>query len=356
MRTWILSAVTVLGLVGILAGCGSVTRETVTLASTPTVTVTGPENAAGRVVLSATDLTRQQAEALGAFHAGAMWVQGFNGQPAEVSLRSNLTAVFQLPEPALPGWTFELWSLQNGRWQSDRTVATVGADGRASASLTAWGAFSLLRSTGDWERSSAHGFTYVTRTTQIPSTSLNAPQVLADGARDSDAVIEAVMHATGRDRSGVEALLSSFGADRVRVLRSTQAMWVVRYYGPDATPGRWFAPVSARVEPPDSARQKLALPDSNKAVACVLGRVLPGVTLIEGVCADMTQDPLFGPYATGGGQQFYIPAATRWVVDHPEWNPEAFVVAAQLRIAEIPADVRSRQHRSFDRSLLDARF
>lgn len=356
-RIRMFTAVTCLAAIGLLAGCGSVNKETVTLATTPTVTVTGPENAAGRLTLRATDISRQQAETLGRFQPNTMWVQGVSGEPADVNLRSSLTYTFQLPDPALPGWTYDVLSLQSGLWLSQRAAAVTGADGRsASVTLRVWGALSLVRPAVDWARGDAFGYTFVTRTTQVPTTSLSAVDVLADGARDSEPVIEAVMAATGRDRTGAVALLASYRPERVRVLRTQQATWVVRYYGPDATPGRWFAPVSGRVDAPDTARQRLALPDSNKAVECLLGRVQPGAVMVEGLCADMTHDPVFGPYATGGGQQLYIPAATRWAVDHPEWNPECFTVAAQLRRAELLDGERSRTRRSHDRSILDARF
>jgi len=66
-----------------------------------------------------------------------------------------------------------------------------------------------------------------------------------------------------------------------------------------------------------------------------LYRFKAGLTLIRGACADMTDNPdAFGPYATGGGEQYYAPDATLWVVDHVELNPAAIELVSELRFPQ----------------------
>ena len=87
--------------------------------------------------------------------------------------------------------------------------------------------------------------------------------------------------------------------------------------------------------PPAEARRVLALPLFNTGRYATLYQLKPGVTLIRGWCADMTDiSDVFGPYATGGGEQYYIPDATVWIVDHAELNPDAIELVSELRFSQ----------------------
>ena len=56
-----------------------------------------------------------------------------------------------------------------------------------------------------------------------------------------------------------------------------------------------------------NARRYLALPSANKLRCHVEAWLIPkGTMVIRGKAADMTNDPLFGEHAEGGGVQLYV--------------------------------------------------
>ncbi len=174
----------------------------------------------------------------------------------------------------------------------------------------------------------------------IPSTVLRQPQVLASGDVDDPALLAAVRQVTGRTQAQVVELLTSFdssGPDVVEVLVLRYDAHVARYWSdPNAKLGRWYAPiVRGQLSLPAEARQFLALPLANTGRYVTLYRFKPGLTLLRGACADMAGNPdAFGPYATGGGEQYYAPDATLWVVDHVELNPAAIELVSELRFPQ----------------------
>ncbi|MBO0879585.1 MAG: hypothetical protein J2P17_04285, partial [Mycobacterium sp.] len=81
--------------------------------------------------------------------------------------------------------------------------------------------------------------------------------------------------------------------------------------------GRWVAPLEDYVRA-GNARRYLALPDANKATATTAWIIKKGTRVIIGraetqvgnPAVDAAGKPVFGPYATGGGSQIYVPDLT----------------------------------------------
>jgi len=176
--------------------------------------------------------------------------------------------------------------------------------------------------------------------TDVPSTVFRQPLLLASGDVDDPALLAAVEAVTGRTRAQAVELLASYdssGPAVVEVLQLRSETWVTRYWSDPASKlGRWYAPLlRGRLYSPAEARQWLALPLANTGRYATLYRFRSGLKLIRGLCADMTGNPeAFGPYATGGGEQYYAPDATLWVVDHVELNPEAIQLVSELRFPQ----------------------
>ena len=188
-----------------------------------------------------------------------------------------------------------------------------------------------------WSTVSVDGVTLRFRCTGVPGTALGNPTVLAAGLCEDPRVVAAIGQVTGRSRSQVAELLSSYatGAPHfLRVLQLRSPAYVTRYWGdPQYKLGRWYMPSEPdHLYLPNQACQLFALPLSNNGYCVSLYRLQAGVKLIAGDCADMTWNTeAFGPYATGGGQQLYVPDATRWVVDHAELNGAAIELVSELR-------------------------
>lgn len=85
-----------------------------------------------------------------------------------------------------------------------------------------------------------------------------------------------------------------------------QDIIIYRYFGggSGATNSRWFT--SELFKNADEARALLALPDANTAQDVALFRVPAGTTILRGTAADKLDEPGFGEYARGGGEQIYI--------------------------------------------------
>jgi hypothetical protein len=123
----------------------------------------------------------------------------------------------------------------------------------------------------------------------------------------------------------------------VQILELREPCYASRYspLDPKEKLGRWYSTSDEdHICLPDKAREWYALPNSNTAMNYTLYRFKEGAIVIFGTCADMTWSPVFGPYATGGGEQFYAPNATKWVVDHAELNPLVIELVAELRFAK----------------------
>jgi len=65
----------------------------------------------------------------------------------------------------------------------------------------------------------------------------------------------------------------------------------------------WFAD---DIFSPEIARTIFALPNSNNATRVIKIKIKKGTPFIEGIAADKTTAPWAGPYATGGGKQYYF--------------------------------------------------
>ncbi len=94
------------------------------------------------------------------------------------------------------------------------------------------------------------------------------------------------------------------------VITLTEDLIVYRHWGGDAeeTGSPWFSPKP--YVRPGNARRYLALPDYNSATRISVFKIPAGTTIIRGKVASQVGQPKFGPYATGGGIQIYLP--------HPE--------------------------------------
>ncbi len=174
----------------------------------------------------------------------------------------------------------------------------------------------------------------------IPSTAFRQPRLLASGDATDPTLLTAIQQATGRTETQVAELLASYDCSHstVDLLKLRGPAYVVRYWSePTAKLGRWYAPLPRTgLYAPAEARRVLALPWANTGRYASLYKLNARVLVIRGRCADMTANPeAFGPYATGGGEQYFVPDATRWVVDHVELNPHTIELVAELRFAQL---------------------
>lgn len=188
-----------------------------------------------------------------------------------------------------------------------------------------------------WSTIVVDGTTLRFQTTGIPQTALASPTVLASGVREDPELLAAVAQVSGGTVEDAAELLTSYdtsGPHRVTVLQLQCPAYVTRYWGdPEHRLGRWYTPSEPdRIELPSEACRLFALPLDNNAYCVSLYRLKAGVKLVAGYCADMTWNTeFFGPYATGGGEQMFVPEATVWDVDHAELNPEAIELISELR-------------------------
>ncbi|MEN6644953.1 MAG: hypothetical protein ABFE08_21140 [Armatimonadia bacterium] len=187
-----------------------------------------------------------------------------------------------------------------------------------------------------WSTVVVDGTTLRFQATGVPGTAIYG-SLLASGVREDPAVLTTVAQVTGRTREQATELLSSYdtsGSHSLQVLQLRYPTYVTRYWGdPEHKLGRWYTPSQQDyMYLPDEACRLFALPLDNNAYCVSLYRLKAGVVLITGYCADMTWNTeVFGPYATGGGQQIYVPEATVWAGDHAELNDDAIDLVSELR-------------------------
>ena len=91
------------------------------------------------------------------------------------------------------------------------------------------------------------------------------------------------------------------------VVTLSEDLIVYRHWGGEApeTGSPWFSPKP--YVRPGNARRYLALPNYNSADRVSAFRIPAGTTIIRGQVASQVGQPRFGPYATGGGVQIYLP-------------------------------------------------
>ena len=139
--------------------------------------------------------------------------------------------------------------------------------------------------------------------------------------------------ATGADEQSAKGTLRSYDSSTgtpVRVITIKYAARAVRNWSGTSTVGRWFAPVDGRSVPsPETARRIYALPAGNAAVNATLHLVKARAVLITGLCSDMTSQPGFGPWATGGGRQLLAPKASTY--PPPAYDGAVITILSELR-------------------------
>lgn len=94
---------------------------------------------------------------------------------------------------------------------------------------------------------------------------------------------------------------------KVRAIELEEDLTVYRYWGGHSTTleAFWLSPKA--YPSPTDARRALALPDSNTAEKMDRFELLKGTIILWGKAASQVGVSRFGPYATGGGDQIYLP-------------------------------------------------
>ncbi len=169
-----------------------------------------------------------------------------------------------------------------------------------------------------WREVIYNNQTFIEKTSNIPVTDIKDATVLATGTETDVAFVNSVETATSKTEAQALSLLQSFdtkNGHNVKILKLTNNTAVTRYWSDPASKiGRWYATSQSNYifSPVDIIKQ-LALPLSNTGKFTTLYTLKNEAVVVYGLCADMTWDPInFGPTATGGGEQFFVPYATNW--------------------------------------------
>jgi len=247
--------------------------------------------------------------------------------------RSAVTLTFTLPKAVFSGMKLPVYRFTDHTWRRQEDKAVVGmVNSTASTTITRPGTYALLLNR-DWRVVSQDGYALVLYTGAIPRTVLRDPQVAASGAVDDPAVIAAVMAATGYDEPKAKNTLRSYDSSTgtpVQVITLKYDATMVRNWSGASTVGRWFARADGAPLPgPEAARRIYALPADNTAVNATLHLVKPHAVLIAGLCSDMTTEPGYGPWATGGGPQLFAPKASTY--PPPAYDPAVTTILCELR-------------------------
>jgi hypothetical protein len=246
--------------------------------------------------------------------------------------RVPVLLTFTLPKAIFARTSLPLYRYQEGRWEQLRRRAVVGdVNTTATASIVRPGRYAICL-TRAWRVVREDGYQLVVYAHAYAPTTVLSPVTLASGATSDPAVIQAVMDATGQTEDKAKATLVSYDSttEPVKVLRLTSGAVIVRNWSGTSTVGRWFAPSDGGALPsPETARAVYALPDGNLALDATLHLVKPGTALITGVCADMTAQPGYGPWATGGGEQLFGPNVSTY--PPPAYDPARTVIVSELR-------------------------
>jgi hypothetical protein len=249
------------------------------------------------------------------------------------TLRAAVTLTFTLPQAVFTGTKLPVYRYVAHTWRRQENEAVVGlVNATASTTITRPGTYALLLNR-DWRVVNQDGYALVLYTGALPRTVLRDPQVTASGAVDDPAVIAAVMAATDSDEQKAKATLRSFDSSTgtpVQVITLSYDAKIVRNWSGTSTVGRWFTPSDGAPLPsPETARSIYALPADNTGVNATLHLVKPHAVLITGLCADMTDQPGFGPWATGGGGQLFGPKVSTY--PPPAYDPAVATILSELR-------------------------
>ena len=247
--------------------------------------------------------------------------------------RSAVTLTFTLPKAIFSGRKLPVYRYTDHAWRRLEDKAVVGkVNSTASVTITRPGTYALLLNR-DWRVVSQDGYAVVLYTGAVPRTVLRDPQVAASGVVDDPAVIAAVMTATGYDEQQAKGTLRSYDSSTgtpVRVITLKYDARIVRNWSGASTVGRWFAPTDGEPLPsPETARRIYALPADNTAVNATLHLLKPNAVLITGLCSDMTTEPGYGPWATGGGPQLFAPRVSTY--PPPAYDPAVTTILCELR-------------------------
>jgi len=249
--------------------------------------------------------------------------------------RSPVLLTFALPKAIFAGTSLPLYRYEDGQWRRLRRRAVVGAvNTTATATIVRPGRYAVCL-TRAWRVVAEDGYRLVVYTRDYAKTRIADPTVLAAGDTGDPAVLQAVMDVTGQSEDKAKSTLVSYDSSRdpVLVLRLTRPTAMVRNWSGTSTVGRWFAPSGGSDLPsPETARAVYALPDGNLAIHVTLHLVKRGTALVTGVCADMTTQPGYGPWATGGGPQLFGPRVSTY--PPPAYDPARTVILSELRWEE----------------------
>jgi hypothetical protein len=295
----------------------------------------------GRSAPELESLTEAQADALGDLPSRNVYLRGadcaWGGRTG--SFAAPLTLTFTLPKAIFRETPLPLYRFDGHTWKRLAARAMVGeVNTTASATITRPGRYALVL-TADWKVVREDGDTLVEFAEETAPTVILDPQVTASGTTDDPAVISAVMDATGSTEEKAVGTLRSFDSSTgtpVQVITLTTGSAMVRYWSTSAV-GRWLTP-SGRDEllSPETARQVYALPADNTGENVTLHLVKRGAVLVIGLCADMTDQSSYGPWATGGGEQFFGPKLSTY--PPPLYDPSMTIVLSDLRWEKTTVD------------------
>ncbi len=320
----------------VLAGCGSDggggSQELATGEGIRLLTGFGCASSPG--VLSVAALDRSAASSVAPLPPAAVFTIGAAVAPVGLSFGCATRLEFRLPRPMQPNSSLHGYALTGEAWQQTGTEARVALDGAtATASLPRSGRYAFFLDTS-WQTASYGGTTFVTRTRGIPTSYLRGHRLVAQSSSGDPSFMTKLCEVTHKDSAGAQYMLRSFqstGSEEVSILQLATDVYVTRYWGPSDKIGRWYVAIASdRLMSPDEARREYALPDSNNARNVTLYRLRRGTMVVYGGCADMTwNSPVFGPYATGGAEQFFVPDATVW--PSGALNPETTALVEESR-------------------------
>jgi hypothetical protein len=249
--------------------------------------------------------------------------------------RSPVLLTFQLPKAVFAHASLPLYRLQDGRWQQLRRRAVVGdVNSTATATIVRPGRYAVCL-TRAWKVLEEDGYRLVTYSRPYQTTSVVSPELVAEGTTADPAVIQAVRDVAGQTEAQAKATLVSYDSTTrpVSVFRLTGSAAMLRNWSGSSTVGRWFTPSGGGDLPsPEKSRVVYALPSSNLGIDVTLHLVSPGTALIAGVCADMTSQPGYGPWATGGGKQLFGPLVSTY--PPPAYDPSRICIISELRWEE----------------------
>ena len=249
--------------------------------------------------------------------------------------RSPVLLTFRLPKAIFARTSLPLYRLQDGRWEQLRRRAVVGdVNTTATAAIVRPGRYAVCL-TRAWRVRNEDGYRLVVYSRPYRTTSVLSPEPIAEGATTDPDVIRAVMDVAGQTETQAEATLVSYDSTTrpVSVFRLTGSTAVLRNWSGASTVGRWFAPSGGGDLPsPEEARAVYALPDGNLGIDVTLHLVGPGTALIAGVCADMTTQQGYDPWASGGGEQLFGPMVSTY--PPPAYDPARIRTLSELRWEE----------------------